>query len=238
MVTVILAEPEHPGNIGSVCRVMANFGFTDLVLINPKCAITQESKNLAKNAQTILAHAKTADWSVLKKYRVVAATTSDIGSDYNMQRTPLTPRQAAAKLASVKGAAILFGRESTGLTNDELLHADFVVTIPTHKTYVSMNLSHAVAIMLYELFLLQPQKPFNPITPLEKRVLEQKVKALIKTLPFSTDTKNRAQEQLWKNIFGRALLTKREAYATLGFFAALERRHRQQPITATRKPVR
>jgi tRNA/rRNA methyltransferase len=235
MITVILAEPEHPGNIGSVCRVMANFGCDKLILINPKCEITQEAHNLAKNAQAVLNAAVIADWSILKEFSVVAATTGQIGTDYNLLRTPLTPREGAEKLNRVKNAAILFGRESSGLHNTELEKADFVIAIPTHRKYRSLNLSHAVAIVLYELFLQTPQKQFAPIGKEEREVMEKKMRAQLATMPFTTEGKRRTQEKLWKNIFGRALLTRREAFAVLGFLSTLEKVHTTKPISAKRR---
>ena len=235
MITVILAEPEHPGNIGSVARVMRNFGFSKLVLINPKCRIDKQARDLAKHSHSILDNAAVSDWSVLDQFSVVAATAGKPVTDNNFLRTALTPAQAAKKLSSVKNAAVLFGRESTGLTNSELEKADFVVTIPTSPENPSMNLSHAAAVVLYELYMRQPAKQFNPITATERRVLEQKVAALVKELPFNTDGKRRAQEKVWKSIFGRALLTKREAYATLGLFSAIERQRKLQRAGARRR---
>lgn len=221
--TVILAEVEHPGNIGSVARAMANFGVKELILIDPKCSITQESHNLAKNAQGILNNARTASWKVLEEFRVVAATTGTIGTDYNLPRTPLTPEQGAEKLAHVKGAAILFGCESRGLTNAQLKKADFVITIPTHHAYSSMNLSHAVAVMLAAYYRCGPAKPFTPISAKEKEILEKRWNALLDRTHYPTEGKRETQRKLWKNIFGRATLTRREAFAALGFLSALEK---------------
>ncbi len=236
--TVILAEPEHPGNIGSVARVMANFACKKLILINPKCAITQESRNLAKNAQSILDNARIADWSVLKEFRVVAATTGTLGTDYNLIRTPLTPEVGAGKLAGAKDAAILFGRESSGLRNDELTKADFVITIPTHHTYTSMNLSHSVAVMLYTYYRAQPVPQFTPMLAAEKQVLFARFDALLDALPFPTASKRTTQKKLWKNFFGRAMLSRREAFAAFGFLSAAERALEKQPSVAVRAPPR
>jgi tRNA/rRNA methyltransferase len=238
MITVILAEPEHPGNIGSVCRVMANFGCKQLVLINPKCELTQEARNLAKNAQSIFNSIRVADWSVLEEFSVVAATTGTIGSDYNLIRTPLTPEQGAEKLVQAKDAAILFGRESSGLRNDELQKADFLITIPTHHSYTSMNLSHAVAIMLYTYYIQQPTKQFTPMSAAEKRILEEKLHGVLANIPFNTEGKRKTQEKLWKNIFGRAMLTRREAFAALGFLTALQQQQMQSPTSATTRTAR
>lgn len=233
-VTIILAEPEHPGNIGSVCRAMANFGFEDLVLINPKCdPKSQDAKNLAKHAQHILANARVTDWNVLADYAVVAATAGVPATDYNLPRTPLTPEEGAAKLLAVKpskakgsehqGAALLFGRESTGLQNHELAKADFVITIPTTKQFPSMNLAQSVTVMLYELSKHEPPERFTPIPAHEKDILLSKFDDLLATLRFPTEGQRSTQRKLWKNVLGRAMLTRREAFALFGFLSAIEK---------------
>ena len=235
MVAVILVEPEHPGNIGSVCRVMANFGFKELIIINPQCEITQETKNLAKNAQDIVNSIRIADWSVLKEFSVLAATAGIKTSDLNLHRSPLTPRQAAEKIMPVADAALVFGRERNGLTNKELELMDFVITIPTSDEYPSMNLSHSVAVMLYECYLAHGAKQFTPIKQEERKVIEEKMNALLDSMIFPTDGKRTTQKKIWKNVFGRSILTRAEARALLGFFRILERQQRKQPTIATKR---
>jgi len=231
-VTIILAEPEHPGNIGSVCRAMANFGFAELILINPKCdPKSQDAKNLAKHAQHILANARIADWDVLKEFAVVAATAGVPATDYNLPRSPLSPEQGAKKLLAVKaskakgavhkGAALLFGRESTGLQNHELALADFVITIPTTRKYPSMNLAQSVTVMLYVLAQQEPVERFTPMPAHEKDILIGKFDALLDSLRFPTVGQRATQKKLWRTIIGRATLTRREAFALFGFLTAL-----------------
>ena len=242
-VTIILAEPEHPGNIGSVCRAMANFGFSELVLINPKCdPKSTDAKNLAKHAQHILANARVTDWSVLKEYAVVAATAGVPASDFNLVRSPLTPEQGAQKLAAVKvsktkghehkGAALLFGRESSGLRNEELALADFVITIPTTKKYPSMNLAQSVTVMLYVLAQEEPLEKFVPMPAHEKDILLEKFDTLLNELRFPTVGQRATQKKLWRTIIGRATLTRREAFALFGFLTALGVRQRTSSTSA------
>ena len=82
----------------------------------------------------------------IPKLQTLVATTAKIGTDYNIPRSPITP----AQLSSIyKGSVgLIFGRESIGLTNEEIQQADFVVTIPASKKYPVMNLSHSVSIIL------------------------------------------------------------------------------------------
>ena len=242
MFTVVLAEPEHPGNIGSVCRVMSNFGLTDLVLINPQCQVNQETRNLAKNAQKIVEGIRTANWDVLSEFNVVVATAGKNTTDQNLLRSPLTPQEAADKLRSAGGSvALLFGRESDGLRNAELARADFVVTIPTTQQHPSMNLSHSVAVVLAQLYAAEvfaPRKRFIPMPPAEKAVLYAKVDKLLDGIDFPTEGKRATQKKIWRSIFGRAILTRAESHATLGFFRALERLDRQKRTSGTRSTKR
>lgn len=245
MVTIILAEPEHPGNIGSVCRAMKNFGYKDLVLIEPRCdPHSQEAKNLAKHAQDVLLGARIETWDVLKEYALVAATAGVPTTDYNLRRSPLTPEEGAQKVLAVKkssshkGAALLFGRESSGLTNKELDKADFVITIPTRRKAASMNLSHAVAVMLYALTVAKPFERFTPIPANEKSILLKQFGEAIDGMHFPTDAMRMTQKRLWKNILGRALLTRREAFALFGFLRALGPQRTPPPTRAKQKQPR
>jgi len=134
MISIVLIEPENPGNIGAITRVMANFGFESLFLVNPKCDhLSQEAKNRAKHAQEVLNNAKTI--KNLNKFDYLIATTAQIGTDYNLPRSPIKPEQLAKILPEKGNIALVFGREGIGLTNEEINKADFVVTIPTNKKY-------------------------------------------------------------------------------------------------------
>ena len=219
MISVVLTEPKNSGNVGAIARAMANFGFSKLVLVNPRCNhLSQTARNRAKWAQDVLKKVRVV--KKIPKFDTLVATTAKIGTDYNIARSPISPSQ----LSSVcKGnTAIIFGRESTGLTNQEIQQADFVVTIPASKKYPVMNLSHSVAVILYE---LSKQDHTSHITLASKAEKEQIMKFLKKTLnkmEFATPSKKRTQQMIWKRIIGKSFLTKREAFALMGFFKKLE----------------
>ncbi|MBU0667450.1 MAG: RNA methyltransferase, partial [Nanoarchaeota archaeon] len=224
MISIVLVEPENQGNIGAIARLIANFEFEKLILINPKCKIEEEAYNRAKHAQKILKKAKISDFSKLKKFDYLIGTTAKLGSDYNIPRCPVTPEQLAEKISKLEKKtkiAILFGREGTGLTNEELKMCDFTVTIPGSKNYPTLNLSHAVGIILYELFKkLSGDKRTEHIKSVSKREKDQIEKMFIEVLDkmtFSTPEKKETQKIVWKKIFGKSFLTKREAFAVMGF---------------------
>jgi TrmH family RNA methyltransferase len=244
-VTIILAEPEHPGNIGAVCRAMANFGFTNLVIINPRCdPKSQEVRNLAKHAQHLVDNARITGWDVLAEFSTVAATAGVLVTDYNLPRTPLTPEEGAAKLVAIKpgkshrGAALLFGRESTGLRNDELARADYVITIPTTRAFPSINLAQSVTVMLYVLAQQKPVQRFTPLPRHEKDILLEKFDALLETLSFKTVGQRATQKKLWRSIIGRSTLTRREAFALFGFLSACDERQKTLSTPSTRRTRR
>ncbi|MDP2628564.1 MAG: RNA methyltransferase [Nanoarchaeota archaeon] len=223
MITVVCVGIENQGNLGAIARVMANFGVHDLVLINHVCKIEKEALDRASHAKSILKKAKITSLDVLKKYDYVIGTTSMLGTDYNLPRSPVTPEQLVGMIDSKKKIALLLGRESHGLSNMELEQCDFTVTIPSSKDYPVMNISHACAVMLYELSkktLPQKKKVGENITAIsgvEKKQILKQVDEILDSMHFITEKRKETQQTLWKRIVGKSFLTKREAYALMGF---------------------
>ncbi|MBS3143202.1 TrmJ/YjtD family RNA methyltransferase [Candidatus Woesearchaeota archaeon] len=225
MVTIILHGIEHPGNLGAVCRSMKNFGFKDIVLVNPVCKPSdQEARNRAKHAQDILKKAKLMSAGALKEYDCVIGTTALVGTDYNIPRSPLTPEHLAS-MRLPKKTAIMFGPESSGLTNAQLRECDFVVTIPSTKKYPTLNLSQAVTIILYELSKgSRTRKVHEHIqfaSAVDKTVLLKMIFKRLDAMEFATPEKKQTQKIVWKKMIGKSMLTKREAFALFGFFRKL-----------------
>jgi len=224
MTTIILVEPETPGNIGAVARVMANFGFNKLILVNPQCNhLDEEAKNRAKSGLKILEKAKITKnlKQTLKQFHTTIATTAMLGTDYNIPRSPLSPEQLAKKTLPQK-TAILFGRESQGLSNEEVNLVDFVVTIPTPKKYPTLNLSHSVTIILYELANKTSTEHIQLASKAEKDQIMKHINNIINKLTFTTPSKKQTQKTIWKRIFSKSFLTKREAFAVIGFLKKLK----------------
>jgi len=228
--SVLLLGVEHPGNLGAIARAMKNFGLSDLVLISPKCDPADiVAKNRAKWANDILERARVTDIDVLGEFDLVVGTTGKNGDDFNLPRSPLTPEQLREKLAETDDdarVALLFGREGNGLINAELKLCDFVVTIPTSPEYPSLNLSHAVAVILYELTAKAHGDALLERFPLvrapEKAQLLKMIDETLEALPFATLEKQVTQDVLWKRLAGKSLLTQREAKALMGFFRKVE----------------
>jgi TrmH family RNA methyltransferase len=230
MITVILIEPEWASNIGAVARVMGNFDIKDFVIINPKCNLKDlDAIKRAKHALPILKKAKIKKQSYLKNFDYLIATTSKLGSDYNIPRSPLTPEQLAKKIKDPKKKyGLVFGREGNGLYNDEIKLCDFIVTIPTSTKYAAMNLSHSVAVVLYEIFKTsKKEKLGDKITLIDKKEKDNLLKlinSVIDKLKFSTKYKKSTQKTLWKRLIGKSFLTKRESFALFGIFRKIRKR--------------
>jgi tRNA/rRNA methyltransferase len=223
MISVVLVEPQTPGNIGSVARVMKNFGFANLVLVNPKCDyLADEARWMARHAAQILKKAVVVKKLGDLKFDTMVATTAALGRDYNVARLPLTLEQLGGKFNELNktNSAIVFGRDYTGLRTSELLKCDFVVSISASVKYKSLNLSHAAAVVLYELSKKSRVKKigsFVPASAREKDVIMQVIDRLLKKMPFNFNSKRETQKKIWRRVIGKAMLSRREAFAVIGF---------------------
>ncbi|MCD6477725.1 MAG: RNA methyltransferase [Candidatus Aenigmarchaeota archaeon] len=222
-IDVILLEPESPGNIGSVARVMKNFGFENLVLVNP-CEINDETRGFAMHGWDLVKYARVLDKIPWKEYDFLVGTSGKTARR-NVVRNYTTPEELRSVLnkRDLREAkiGILFGRESRGLTNDELGRCDIVCRIPTHKDYPIMNISHAVAVILYELSRVEEGQ--EKLSSREQREEMQKVfKGIINILDYPEIKKEKAYNVL-KNLIGKSLLTKDEFSSLIGIFRRIKK---------------
>ena len=250
-ITVILIEPENAGNTGAICRAMKNFDFERLILVAPTFQTSsQDLKNRAKWANDLVDKIELIpkyNAQVLKRLRkkfdYMIATTARIGRDYNILRSPITPEQLAERLSELniknnkKGRrknktdisiAIVMGREGSGLNNEEIALMDFSVTIPTSKKYGTMNVSHATTIILYEIFKkISEENIISHINPISKAEKDQLLKILedaMNNMYFINEDKKDTQRTVWKKMINKSFLSKREAYALMGFLKKINRK--------------
>jgi len=152
---IILVEPSGPLNVGSVARLCSNFNVDQLRIVSPKCDIySLETKKMAlkgiKFIKECTIHESLVD--SISDCDLVLATCGRIDSPKKYELDSLENISTWIRnFKEIKNLAILFGREDRGLTNRELLLAHKVFTVNTHKKSPSLNLSHAVSIVLYEL---------------------------------------------------------------------------------------
>lgn len=153
---VVLVRPRNPLNIGAAARAMANFGFSDLVVVAPHPPVWRETRS-AVGAESVVreAHATESLAEALADRTLVAGTTS--GQRRTLDRELLDLRDLPgwidARVAAKprRKAAILFGSEKTGLSNENLSYCHVLVRIPTRPHCPSMNLGQAVAVCCYEI---------------------------------------------------------------------------------------
>ncbi len=225
MLSVVLVEPETAGNVGSVARAMKNFGLRNLVLVNPKCNhLDLDAVSRAKHAGEILKRAVVMkSCSQLKVFDTLVATTASLGTDSNVARIPLSPEQLAGKLrgSGRRNVAIVFGREGTGLRNSEIMKCDFVVSIASSVKYRALNISHAAAIIFYELSKKSGMKKvggnYAPATSTETGIIMGLIEGLIGRMPFHFESQRTTQRKIWRRLIGKAMLSRREAFAVIGF---------------------
>ena len=149
----VLVNTSHPGNIGAAARAMKNMGLRDLRLVEPQQFPSAEATSRASGADDLLAAAPchgTLDEAIADTVMVIGASARSRSLPVPM----LDPRTCAALVAAQPEpdrCAILFGRERTGLTNDELDRCHHLVQIPANPAYPSLNIAAAVQIVAYEL---------------------------------------------------------------------------------------
>jgi TrmH family RNA methyltransferase len=179
---VVLVAPRNPLNIGAAARAMSNFGFTEMRLVNPYDVAFREAKSAVKS-EYILAGAQIFESvsDAVGDCSLVIGGTSVGNRDLHL---PLYRLEAAGQILgeSLAGgnAAVLFGSEKFGLSNDDISHCHWLYRIPAREEHGSMNLGQAVAITLYELRRSQEAAPqrFEP-SPKAEGIEFERITALL-----------------------------------------------------------
>lgn len=159
-VRIVLVNTSHPGNIGAAARAMKNMGLSRLVLVDPERFPNPEARARAAGADDVLQQAQV----VTTLEEAIADCVLVMGTSARDRRIPwpvLDPRESAGKvldqLAELPAApiALVFGREDSGLTSDELQRCQYHVHIPSNPDFSSLNLAAAVQVLSYELRMAQ-----------------------------------------------------------------------------------
>lgn len=152
-VRIVLVNTSHPGNIGAAARAMKNMGLEELCLVEPQEFPSVEATARASGADDLLARAACVD----SLEAALAGCGLVVGASARNRTLPvptLDPRECAELVMQQPGrtrTAVLFGRERTGLTNEELDRCHYLVQIPTNPDYPSLNIAAAVQVIAYEL---------------------------------------------------------------------------------------
>ncbi|MBM4206463.1 MAG: RNA methyltransferase [Gammaproteobacteria bacterium] len=164
-IKIVLVETSHPGNIGAVARAMKTMSMTSLCLVNPKHFPSAEATSRAAGSDDILSKAKIYDTlsDAIADCHVVFGTSARIRT---ISWPELTPRACAEKVIinePGKTTAIVFGRENSGLSNEELDLCHYLLRIPCNSQYSSLNIAAAVQVICYELNMAS-QQLINPVS--------------------------------------------------------------------------
>ena len=239
---VVLVEPLNDGNVGAVARAMKNFGLDELVLVRP-CAVGEEATKRAMHGIDVLKKAKTvySEDEALKDVDFVAATSGvDTISEKKFPRISMTPRAFAEKVKEVDGRiALMFGREDFGLDNELIKRSDFLITIPANPKYSILNISHAVSIVLYELFVtgfvkIEPRTTSN----LEKEKLYEYFDMLLDVIDYP-EYKREKTKVMFRRLIARSVPSVWEFHTLMGVLdgaikksssGALPKRKRQKKV--------
>ena len=157
-IAVAIVEPQYHVNVGHIARLMKNFGLEKLYLANPRYD-REEAVRYATHGKDVLVSAEVIMLKQLrKKFDILVATSAiQATSKLNILRESISPERLLAYDAEGKDLCIVLGRESSGLNNQELELCDLVVTIDTKTRYRTMNVAHALAILLYEISRFRPE---------------------------------------------------------------------------------
>jgi len=227
-IRIVLVEPAGALNVGSIARVMKNMGVQQLVLVNPKCdPQSAEAKQMAVHGGDVLNQAKivaSLPEALVGCQQAVATTARD-----RALALPLEPPQVVLPKLLPVPSALIFGREDSGLTNDELTHAQHCLYIPTASTYPSLNLAMAVGVCVYELQQLVTTKE-NKIDTFatETVTLEalegyyQHLEDILLKIGFLYPHTASARMQKFRQIFNRVNLTPEELALLRGILRQTE----------------
>jgi len=233
LVRIVLIDPSHPGNIGSVARAMKNMALSDLVLVRPRSFPHAEADALAAGADDILARARIVASVAegISDCGFIAGTTSRPRS-YYWEFT--TPRDAAARIVAAPAenrAALLFGSERYGLATEDLNHCNVLVRIPANPEYCSLNLAMSVQLIAYEIFMAREQPnshtqlemPLAPSADVEHFYAH--LHQVLNEIDFE-DRTGHLMERL-RRLFNRAQLDRNELNILRGILSAVQGRRGQ-----------
>tara|TARA_A100000164_G_scaffold374375_1_gene407260 strand:- start:5426 stop:6157 length:732 start_codon:yes stop_codon:yes gene_type:complete len=151
----ILVEPSHSGNIGACARAIKNMGFEKLAIVKPRKTITEEAFHRAKSAKDILENAviyESFDQAIEEKNLILATSARERTIPWPTFYIDEISEEIKGELKSEKTkSAIIFGREDNGLSNEELQKCHIHLVIPTSDEYSSLNLSHALQLVAFEI---------------------------------------------------------------------------------------
>ena len=234
-IRIVLSRPSHPGNVGSAARAMKTMGFADLRLVAPRRKAGAQARALAAGGLEVLKRARvTRDLDEALHGTVLAAGFSARRRD--LSHPALALREAAPQiLAAARSGpvALVFGNETSGLSNEELGRCGLLVHIPANGRYGSLNLAAAVQVACYELacthraFVPDVTAPREPATAEDIASLFVHWEGAMRESGYLDPARpGRLMERL-RRLFARAAPERSEVKLLRGMLAAFEKKMRR-----------
>lgn len=216
---IVLVEPREAGNVGAAARVMKNFGFGELWVVGEHPPLHPVSGWWASGADDLLATARFAPalLDAIGDAHLTVATTSSRGRTTPATFTPRSLAERFASLADDQVLALVFGREDSGLTREELVLCQHSAVIPTNAAFPTMNLAQSICVFCYELSQIAPRPAERQLATAELvERMHERARALLRDVGFLHENNpDRIYDDL-RAIAARADLDEREATIVLG----------------------
>jgi len=226
----ILCRPQLGENIGSAARALKNFNIPNLRLINPRCVWpNQKAAATSVGAKNII--------NTTKVYKSLESSIGDLDIIFastarirKVNKKVISITDFTKKIRKNKKVGIIFGPEASGLSNNEINCADYLVTIPTNKNFSSLNLSHSLILFCFQLFQHFSKKKFNFKTGYKSSIATKSqvnkflafiINELDKKGFLQPDHKRQSMIRNINNIFHRLNLSEQEIRILLGIFTTL-----------------
>jgi tRNA/rRNA methyltransferase len=228
-ISIVLVDTKTPANIGATARCMMNMGLRHLILVEPPQDKNQDARKLAAGAHEIIEKAPVfpALAEALADHGLVIGTSRHLGRQRKNILTPRAMAEMVLPVLAMNRAAVVFGNEVNGLDNSDLALCHEIVVIPSSDRFPSLNLSHAIMIIAYELFLasgVHPVETTNLLAQLHET--QGFYLQLEKTLQAIGFLEQEHPERLMfslRQLFARARLSSRDVSILRGVLNSVDR---------------
>jgi TrmH family RNA methyltransferase len=228
-ISIVLVRTKTPGNIGAVARCMMNMGLSRLVLVRPPRDDQGEAMKFAAGAEAVLRDAILTETlqDALAGHSLVIGTSRHLGRH---RRNIGTPREMAGRIVPLlpqNRIALVFGREVNGLEKEDLVLCNEFIAIPSSRAFPSLNLSHAVSIVAYELFIatrIGPASEGRTLAPTgELEAFYQHLQKVLEDSGFLGPHNRDHMMTSVRQLFGKSRLEQRDIRILHGIFSAIVR---------------
>jgi tRNA/rRNA methyltransferase len=228
-ISIVLVDTKTPANIGATARCMMNMGIRHLILVDPPADKHQDAVKLAVGAHEIIEQA--AVFPVLAEaladHGLVIGTSRHLGRKRQNILTPRAMAEMALPLLAKNRVAVVFGNEVNGLEISDLALCHEIVVIPSADKFPSLNLSHAVMIIAYELFLASGVHPVQATSRLarldETEGFYRQLQETLQAIGFLERTHPERLMFSLRQLFGRAQLNSRDVSILRGVLNSVDR---------------